>query len=73
MTLPALVEQDVRRILRGAAQRLLDELERDTPDATARRNGHTRNGGLDKRPLLINGKALPIGAGADRQSRAEAA
>lgn len=72
MTLPAYVERDVRRILRGACQRVLREQRDGDPIVTApRRNGHPLDGGADQRSSLVEGEQIPVGAGAERHRGSE--
>jgi hypothetical protein len=61
MTLPAHTQREVRRILDGAARRLLaDQLDADTPGATA---GHDPDGAdrrPDQRSPLVQGEPVPV-------------
>lgn len=72
MTLPAHVERNVRRILKGAALRILtDELDAQAVSTPTRGNGHARHRRGNQRSSLGKGQPIPVGAGADRKSGSE--
>ncbi len=71
--LPPHVRTEVRRILDGAARRLLaEELDGDAVGAATGRDAHSLAGGADERTLLVESESVPVGSG-DRHGGARAA
>jgi hypothetical protein len=64
--LPEFVRAEVRRVLDGAARRLLAaELHGDTVTPTAWSDAGLVNDGTDESALLVEGEPIPVAARAD--------